>query len=527
MANSTLNSKLASPSLIAAYTVVGAGKRAETLYVNSSGTATTVTFGMRQAKGRKAYYQVQYRWHYRYTGTQAVAHGADWTDFTDWQTPVAIAATTSQTTAIAAGATTSPDTWQRANYAPNKAYDYLRILDQSVAIGSSYDAVSYQIRARVYDYATNKHGSWVYSETIKVFKAAEVSDVTLHTGADGALDIDYNYKWDRGKALIVTIVKDASGRNLLRDTFKRTPQQRPILYSPNDPNAPSTSPCTAGYRWGTNTIPASALKRKMEPNEVIRLNAYLATYDGARTYLPKPLTVNSYDAELSAPRIAVAKDNARGVLQVFAYKTDADDDLDSVGCCVTWSYNGKDYTALPETSRVDTTINSTTTPVGRFWFVGVPVGVTLAVTVAFRNSFAYLKRTYAKTTLGATGTAYLNPASGAQTNTAAAFANMSLTVSSTPPVTIELPFGRTAPFAAYGKGETTTVTFTATIAETARSGQSDRSTWQYWNAIRTNPGLYVLRLPDGQMYRLAVQSIESTQERDGLRTVTLVGAEVS
>ena len=65
MANSTLNSKLASPSLIAAYTVVGAGKRAETLYVNSSGTATTVTFGMRQAKGRKAYYQVQYRWHYR------------------------------------------------------------------------------------------------------------------------------------------------------------------------------------------------------------------------------------------------------------------------------------------------------------------------------------------------------------------------------------------------------------------------------------------------------------------------------
>ena len=316
MANSTLNSKLASPSLIAAYTVVGAGKRAETLYVNSSGTATTVTFGMRQAKGRKAYYQVQYRWHYRYTGTQAVAHGADWTDFTDWQTPVAIAATTSQTTAIAAGSTASPDTWQRANYAPNKSYDYLRILDQSVTIGSNYDAVSYQLRARVYDYATNKHGSWVYSETIKVFKAAEVSDVTLHTGADGALDIDYNYKWDRGKALFVTIVKDASGRNLLRDTFKRTPVKQAGSVDGVD-----------GTRSATNTIPLDLLKRKVQPNEVLRLNAYLATYDGARTYLPKPLTVNGEDAELGAPRITVAKDNARGVLQVKVYKTDADDDL--------------------------------------------------------------------------------------------------------------------------------------------------------------------------------------------------------
>lgn len=524
---STLNSKLGVPSNVSGYSDFGKGVRANKFYTNSNGTLTSLVLGLKQLKGNKAYYQVQWRWHYRYTGAQALSHGADWTDFNDWRTPVAIAATTSHATAIAAGSTTAVNDWERPNFAPNQKGDYLRISTAGVTLASTYDAVSYQVRARVYDPASNKHGPWAYSESIKVFRAAEVAGVTLRTDEDGALVIDYNYKWDRGRALIVTIVKDSTGRNLLRDTFKRTPQQRPVFFDLTDPEPPPASPYTSGYHWGENKIPVSALKRKMEPNEVIRLNAYLATYDGARTYLPKPLTVNSYDAELSAPRIAVAKDNARGVLQVFAYKTDADDDLDSVGCCVTWSYNGKDYTALPETSRVDTTINSTTTPVGRFWFVGVPVGVTLAVTVVFRNSFAYLKRTYAKTTLGATSTAYLNPASGAQTNTAAAFANMSLTVSSTPPVTIELPFGRTAPFAAYGKGETTTVTFTATIAETARSGQSDRSTWQYWNAIRTNPGLYVLRLPDGQMYQLAVQSIESTQERDGLRTVTLVGTEVS
>lgn len=515
MANSTLNSKLASPSLIAAYTVVGAGKRAETLYVNSSGTATTVTFGMRQAKGRKAYYQVQYRWHYRYTGTQAVAHGADWTDFTDWQTPVAIAATTSQTTAIAAGSTASPDTWQRANYAPNKSYDYLRILDQSVTIGSNYDAVSYQLRARVYDYATNKHGSWVYSETIKVFKAAEVSDVTLHTGADGALDIDYNYKWDRGKALFVTIVKDATGRNLLRDTFKRTPVKQAGSVDGVD-----------GTRSATNTIPLDLLKRKVQPNEVLRLNAYLATYDGARTYFPKPLTVNGEDAELGAPRITVAKDNARGVLQVKVYKTDADDDLDSVGCCLTWAYNGKDYSSMPSYKSVDTTINSTTSPVGVFIFTGIPVGITVSVTAAFRNSYRQTKKTAVKTTLGTSGVAYINPYEGAQTTTAQAFGNMSFDISTEVPVTVELPYGRTAPFAAHGKGEKNTISLKATIDENS-GDHAPRATWQYWDAVRKKPGVYLLRLPDGQMYKIAVTSVTVSQARNGYREVSLSATEVS
>lgn len=515
MANSTLNSKLASPSLLAAYTVVGAGKRAETLYVNSSGAATTVTFGMRQAKGRKAYYQVQYRWHYRYTPLVALTKGAEWSDFNAWRTPVAIAATTSQTTAIAAGATTSPDTWQRANYAPNKAYDYLRILDQSVTIGSSYDAVSYQIRARVYDYATNKHGSWVYSETIKVFKAAEVTNVTLHTGVDGALDIEYIHNWHRGAALVVTIVKDADGRNLLKETYKHAPVRPAGAVDGVDGSKPSI-----------NTIPLKYLKRKIQPNEVLRLNAYLATYDGARTYLPKPLTVNGEDAELGAPRITVAKDNARGVLQVKVYKTDADDDLDSVGCCSTWAYSGKDYSAMPSSSTVDTTINSTTTPVAVYYFTGIPVGIPVSITAAFRNSYRQTKKTSVKTTVGTAGVVYINPYEGAQTVTAQAFGNVAFDISTEPPVNIALPYGRTAPFAAFGKGGTSDISLKANIAEDT-DDHAPRATWRYWDALRKRPGVYLLRLPDGQAYKIAITGVTVSQAQNGYREVTLSATEVS
>ena len=475
---------------------------------------------MKQPAKKSYSYQVQYRIHYRYTAANAAKKGADWTAWSSWMTPVAIAAKGSLPR-IAANSTSDPNKWLRSNVGVNTKVTYQKLFKFTNKTLSSYQALAMQFRVRTFDAAKAKHGDWVTSTTLVIYRRPEVMDETIHTGEDGALDIDYNYQWDRGCTLVVTSVKDSGGRELLSERFAQAPQYDGLR------SASTLCPLRSGYAAGTSTIPVEQLKRAPLPNETLTYSAYLETVDGARTTLESPKVVAGEDAELDPPRLAVTTDLSQGRALLEVYKTDADDDLLSVGASVSWTYLGKRYTGKPTSSTSDPTIISTEQPVGRYWFsTSLPLGIPLTFTATFKNRYKKTVSSSETVTLATGKLAYLNGV----TNTsivATAFGNMALRLDSSGTFVTARPYGRSLPFAAVDPtGHTNRINFEADIAEST-SEVSAYATFAQWNSVRTNPGIYILRLPDGQVYRVAVTDVGISQERFGLRRVTISCEEVS
>lgn len=518
---SVLNSKLPKCGKPAIFTSITKGTSCTKAFCKTEDGAYSVTIGCKQPNKKNYSYQVQYRYHYRYTAATAAKKGADWSTYTDWRTPVAIAAKGSLP-AIAANTTETNkpvNAWLRSNVGVNTKQTYKTLFCLENKTLGNYQAIAMQVRIRTFDAAKAKHGSWVVSDTLVVYDKANVEDEVLHTGDDGALDIDYNYVWDRGRTLHVTSVKDSNGRQLLRSAFAKTPQY--------DSRRSSSTLCPkrTGYQPGTNTIPVSQLKREMEPNEEVTITAWLETGDGAKTYLTSSQTVAGEDATLGAPRVTVHTLVNLGRIYINVYKTDADDDLLSVGANVSWTYLGKKYTANPTYSAVDTTLNTTTSRVAYFSFSNrLPLGVELTFRVTFKNRYKKTKSTTTTATIDTGSYAYLINNSNADVM-ATAYANMSVSLSTQHSGVIERPYGRALPFAAIdATGVVNQVTFTANIDE---RDSDRRASFQWWNSVRSNPGVYTLRLPDGQMYQLAITEVSISQEREGLRTVSFTGTEVS
>lgn len=518
---STLNSRLPKCGKPAIFTKLSEGISCTKAFSTGETGAFTATIGVKQPSKKNYSYQVQYRFHYRYTAATAKKKGANWTSWSSWMTPVAIAAKGSLPR-IPANGTANPNTWLRSNVGVNTKVTYQKLVKFTDKTLGNYQAISMQFRIRTFDAAKAKHGDWVTSDSLVIFRKPTVMDEVLQMGEDGALDIDYNYQWDRACKLVVTSIKDSTDRQLLRGgAFSQAPQYD-SLRSANTP-----CPLRSGYKAGTNTITPDRLKRAIQPNETLTYRGYLETGDGARTTLESPKVVYGEDAVLGPPRLVVTTNLAQGRAVLDVFKTDADDDLLSVGASVTWTYLGKEYSATPTSSTIDTTVISTTVRVARFWFSAkIPLGIPLTFKATFKNHYKKTKSTTETVTLDTGSVAYLN----GLTNTsivATAFGNMSLSLTSAGSFVTARPFGRALPFAAVDTtGMANRITFAADIADFATE-VSQYATFAQWNSVRTNPGIYLLRMPDGQTYRVAVTEVAISQEREGLRRVTLTCEEVS
>lgn len=514
---STLNSKLPKCGKPAIFTDISKGKSCTKAFCKSENGTYSVTIGCKQPSKKNYSYQVQWRCHFRYTAANAAKKGANWTSWTAWKTPVAIAAKGSLP-AIPADSKANPDTWLRSNVGVNSKVTYKALFALANKSLGAYQAMAMQVRIRTFDAAKAKHGAWVNSDILVVFDRADVVDETLHAGTDGALDVDYNYIWDRSRKLHVTSVKDASGRELLKSAFVKAPQY--------DSYRSDQTPCRkrSGYAPGTSTIPLTSLKRAVQPNETLTYTAWLETGDGAKTYLTSPKTVIGEDASLGAPRVVVSTNENTGRAYVEVFKTDADDDLLSVGASVTWTYLGKSYTAKPSVSNVDTTVNSTTVPVAKFWFDSVPINTALTITVTFENHYRRTASTKQVVTILVGNYAILSGITH-RSVVAAAIGNVEIGLSSEHSAIIERPFGRALPFAAIdATGIVNKVSFTAVVDET---DTNPYACFKQWNTVRTSPGVYALRLPDGQMYRVAIATVDIGQTRFACRDVSFSATEVS
>ena len=95
---------------------------------------------------------------------------------------------------------------------------------------------------------------------------------------------------------------------------------------------------------------------------------------------------------------------------------------------------------------------------------------------------------------------------------AVAWGNPSLEVSSEKPFETSLPYGRDKNVIFYGAGDTTEISFSATIVDKADCYGGELSRKQAWDTIRNNQGVYYFRTSKGEMYYVGLRSVGISNE---------------
>jgi len=507
-AKSTINTKLPRVSKVAFYSDISKGTSFTKGYTAETGKFTAKV-GMRQPTSKAYCYQVQYRWCYRYTLAQEKAKGATWTKWSAWKNPVAVSG-------IPKDATTDPDTWLKSNMGTSKN-DYQTLFNYTnVAMGASYDAFRVQVRVRTYDAKNRKHGDWVSSGNLYLYRRAEVLDECLVQAGADCVDVDFNYKWDRGRKFYVkSLIQD--GRELMRATVAKAPQNDSARGNMTDcPKRTGYSPGTLRLKVGTD------LKAMPELGKSITVNAWLQTVDGAQTKLDSPMMLISSDADIGEPRITFAYSQSTGALTVRAYKTDADDDINSAKIALTYSWNGKSYAVSPDTVSRNLDVMNTTTAVLTAVFKQCQLNKTLMVTVTFGNRY---KKTKAKAASYTISTGRFSGLFGTKDQdgiAAYALGDMGPAFGSSREMQAELLQGFSKPFVVFGKGHMVDFSLSFSISEQTVSINA-YSGLKAWEKLMDNPGMYVYRGYDGRMHTVAVDKISIGAVQKGSRKVSVSG----
>lgn len=505
---STVNTKLPKVSKVAFYSNVSKGTSFTKGYTAENGKFSA-TVGMRQPTSKAYSYQVQYRWCYRYTLAQEKAKGATWTAWTAWKNPIAVSG-------IAKDATTDPNTWLKSNLGVGKN-DYQTVFSYSnVAMGASYDAFRVQVRVRTYDGKNRKHGDWVTSDALYLYRRAEVRDECLVQAGADCIDIDFNYKWDRGRTLYVKSLVQG-GRELMKATVAKAPNNDSARGEMTDcPKRTGYSPGTVRLKVGTDLKAMPAL------GSDITVNAWLQTVDGAQTKLDSPKRLISSDADLGEPRITFSYAQDTGALHVRAYKTDADDDLNSATVALSYSWNGKLYAVRADSETRNLNVMNTTTAVLTAVFKQCQLNNPLTVTVQFGNRYKKKKSKVATYTID-TGRFSGLFGTGDQDGVAAyALGDMRPAFSSNREMQSELLQGYSRPLVVFGKGHTVDISLSFSINEQTNSINA-YSGLKSWEKVMDNPGMYVYRGFDGRMHTVAVNKVNIGEPQKGARKVTVSG----
>lgn len=516
---SKLNSKLGKVSDIRFCT--SAGKNMCTKIYTAENAKYTIKIGCKQPAKAVNPYQIQYRLRSRYTAANAKTKGADWTKWSAWGNMVQF---TKSGTTYNVGNKTNPDEWLKSNKGVNKKSSYMTFYTfDNAGITSTYDARQYQVRIRTYNASTRKHGSWVNSSSLTIYKAAKVIDETVHRGADGSFMLDCNYIWDRGGTVHIDSIMDTDGRELLK-----APVTRAMNYD-SQRRAGSTPALKSGYTPGEFEIALGKIKRDLEYGESLAINAWYQTKDGAKTYFKTPITVSRQDTTIDQPRVTVDKDETRGYMTVRVYKAQASDYIETISGSLSYTFRGKKYAVKPAKSTVDLSVADTVTPMATYIYRWVPLNTALIVQVTVGNDY-HSTQTFKATVQMDIDRFMVNSVNDPQGLTAAVDGrNASMSIDSAAKITTGLPYGRQTPFAVYTPGRTTKIRLAGKVFEDAVSPSrlSARMTRRWWDAIRNNPGIYMLRTPDGQMYQIATSNVSIAKTNEAVCQFSLDSTEVS
>lgn len=327
----------------------------------------------------------------------------------------------------------------------NATYQTFQTL-QDYQIPADYDCREFQYRIRTFNKSQARHGNWT-TETIQVFRRAEVVDETYVTSADGGLKVKFNYKWDRsGIKSWVRSVVDAQGRELLTGSYNG-----PI--EAGNLTANTTPTPRDGYVGGMIKIPLSKLKRRIAANETLTTEIYFETADGAKTRIANGTTI---EPRRDVPmQLTSTWHEDRGLLVVSATNTGSVP-ITGIGASATYTWHGKTYSIPP--------CNRSVSLAGTSYFHFLPpIGVPCTVRVSTEDAEDFKD----SDTITATGTAKgyrLNKADDGDT-CGVAWGNPSWEMGSTPQVTTELPYGRDKNVAFYGRGSTNAITLSALILD--------------------------------------------------------------
>lgn len=504
---STVNTKLPKVSKVAFYSNISKGTSFTKGFTDEAGKFA-VTVGMRQPSSKAYGYQVQKRLHYRYTPAKAKAAGANWSAWTAW------------TAAVGSRGTTDPNTWLASNIGAGTA-DYMKLFAYSnnVIDTGKYDAMCLQVRVRTYDAKNRKHGDWVTSGDLFIYLKAEVRDEILVASGSGSVDVDYNYAWKRGGVkLHLDSVKEGT-RELLSKKFDAAPQKDSARGANTD------CPKRTGYEPGTSKLEVgSHLKAMPTLGASLAVSGYLLTADGAKTALKTPMTLLSGDADLQPPRIVVTADTASGNVTAMVYKTDADDDLKNATVSASYYYNGKKYTVRPSSTSKNLNVMSTSSPVVTASFDSVPLNTPLTVTATFSNRYKKTKSTVTTVRVDTNRFSYVVNA-GDQSIAAHALGDLGIAFSSKYPLDSELPLDAEKSFVVLGRGHKTDVSMAFKIGD-ATGDVDGHSGFKSWASVMNNPGIYVVKLYDGRMYRVAFDSMSIGAAQDRAHRVSIGGVEV-
>lgn len=461
-------------------------------------------------------FQVQYRQRSRWTAANAKKKGANWTAWGDWKAAAKVGTLVPKDGVCSDAKGTGSRYWKRSNVGVNKKGAYKTCYTFTDAlIGSDYDGRQYQFRVRRYNSKTKKHGLWVY-ELLGVYKSAVVVDETMHRRPDGGIIFDFNMKWEREGIICVDSIMDAEGRELLVN-----PVTRAVDYDSRR-TASSTPALRDGYTPGQFEIEATELKRQVEFGETLTLNVYYKTGEGAKTAFACT-TISEEDLELNAPRLEKLVNEERGIVQINAYKADAADDIETIGCSATYTYHGKAYTMQPHYKSVD--LEADAEPIGKFWF-RPPLGVDVTYQVTIGNSYDESRQTTVSHKLKLDRFILTNTAN--TDATASIYANGKLTYSSTGIHASGLTHGRSLPVVFFGTGGSNKMTLTGVIVESSDYTDSEWCKLNRWSKVRNNQnGLYLFRTPDGDMYNVMLSKVDISASVRGRCDVTVDMEEVS
>lgn len=557
---STLNDKLPKVTKIAFYTVQGGERNVEitsgytgqiyranglssvripfTKATTGNSDKFKLTVGFQQPSNRANPYQVQYRWHARWTPAMAKKKGASWTSWTAWKSFVAA-------DGIAQNSTTHPDYWLKPNVGVNSgsAYVYMGDVTGTFASGGSlanYDKLSYCFRVRTYNVKTQKHGPWVYSESLHIIKAPRVANLTLYTDDEGGLVIACNIRYaDRKGVFTFPDILDSNKRNVLKQKVTVS------MITDTRRTVNSVPPKRDGFAPVSCRIPLSKLKRGISPGEYLYMSdacQFVANSDSGSAslvlnvsgaYTPigngayKRLHVAARDVSINPVRLVVKRATAKNFIEAWLYRTDANDLIESAAATMTYKYNGKTYTVKPHYTDLKLSTISTRQYIAYWIFVKCPLGIKLTVKGSVSNSLGSARSASNAITLPSEFW-YIQKESSPSIGAVLQW-NAKIRSRTSPPYTMELPYGRGKPFIAYGTGLSKTFDVSGEVPTQTQDPIFNKTlaTKAAWTKVQNNPGIYIIRGPEGVMYRMAITEVSLEQDdKTEILKVSFSGTEI-
>lgn len=557
---STLNKKLPKASSIRWCT--GAGKNMSASISTDENRKFSRKICFKQGGSTKSNitWQIVYRWRNRYTpSVSKTKKNATWSSWSKWRTPIAFKPYNEKgvKTSVDKNATV-PDYkyWRVGNrgYVKTSSYNVFAnwTTDNKSArtMNDDYDAIEYEFAIRSYHAKTAKHGEWVYQK-LKVFRRATIVDEVI-IGNSSGLQIDFNYISERGGNVSITAIKDSDGNDILKSDIKKAPAtDTGRLAKPASGGLAWYAYKRSGYTAGQIDIPSSNLKRVPEYHEKLTITGDYVTKDNAKTKFAFKNSGYVYgeaaEDEIPRPTIDVSVDKNTGVVTVKAFKTSEFDGnyggvkLTDISCSGSYKLDGVSMTLSSysvDKENAVKNLNSTGTatysePIAT-WKFRPPMNIDVTYSVKVKNELGQYSATtinkskdiFPKKTETFKSAGYLFNGITYSNVYAAVSYNAQFNTSTETDCVVNLPYGRSLPFAVYGSGRVPTMTLQGYAIDNEKK-INKYSTPYYIKRLAQYLGVYWMRNSQGEIFKVAIKKVDIQYVRNDLISVTIEMQEVS